>query len=299
MTSALDMPGIALRAETLIGLRSLALHHETDAALAALPGGFVTKRRGHGQEMADVREYVAGDDIRHLDRGSTARTGVLHVRSFQEERDRVTLLVADFRPAMLWGTRRALHSVAVAEALTLIGWRVIDQGGRVGLLAIGAGKPVIVSIQGRIRGMLAIIGGLVSAHEAALQLALAGERADATLEESLSPITRIAPTGAEIVIASGFDVPGSALEDRLGKIAQRRTPRLILVVDDVAENLPPGVYPIQMSDGTRRRARITDQRRITTASDIAGFSALRLDSGQDVATTAQILQAALPPEREP
>lgn len=299
MTAAVDMPGVALRPETLIGLRSLALHHEDDAVLAALPGSFVTKRRGHGQEMADVREYVAGDDIRHLDRGSTARTGVLHVRSFQEERDRVTLLVADFRPAMLWGTRRALRSVAVAEALSLIGWRVIEQGGRVGLLAIGAGEPVVVSIQGRIRGMLAIIGGLVRAHEAALHLALAGERDDPTLEDALARITRIAPAGAEIVIASGFDIPGHGLDDQLGQIAQRRTPRLISVVDDVAENLPPGVYPIRMPDGSRRRARITGQNRIVPAPEIAGFPALRLDSGQDVATTARTLQAAFPPNREP
>lgn len=299
MSAALDMPGIALRAETLIALRSLALHHEDDIVLAALPGGFVTKRRGHGQEMADVREYVAGDDIRHLDRGSTARTGVLHVRSFQEERDRVTLLFADFRPAMLWGTRRALRSVAVAESLSLIGWRVIEQGGRVGLLAIGAGEPVVVPVKGRIRGMLALIGGLVRAHEAALHLALAGERDDPTLDGALSRITRIAPVGAEIVIASGFDVPGPGLEDKLGQIAQRRVPRLISVVDDIAENLPPGIYPIRMPDGSRRRARITGQNRIAPAPKIAGFPVLRLDSGQEVATTARILQAAFPSDREP
>ncbi len=299
MSAVLDRPGIALRAEALIALRALAQHPEHDAVLAALPGGFVTKRRGHGQEMADVREYVAGDDIRHLDRGSTARTGVLHVRSFQEERDRVTLLVADFRPAMLWGTRRALRSVAVAETLALIGWRVIEQGGRVGLLAISAGDPVVVSIQGRIHGMLAVIGGLVRAHDAALQLALAGECDDPTLEDALARISRIAPTGAEIVIASGFDVPGPMLDDQLGKIAQRRTPRLISVIDDLAENLPPGVYPIRLPDGSRQRARITGAERIAPAAEIAGFAALRLDSGQDAKTTARILQAAFLPDRDP
>lgn len=299
MSAALEMPGIAVSAEALIGLRPLALHAADDKVLAALPGGFVTKRRGHGQEMADVREYVAGDDIRHLDRGSTARTGVLHVRSFQEERDRVTLLVADFRPAMLWGTRRALRSVAAAEALALIGWRVIEQGGRVGLLAIGAGEPVVVSIQGRIRGMLAVIGGLVRAHDAALQLALAGERADPPLDTALARISRVAPAGSEVVIASGFDLPGPGLADRLGQIAQRRMPRLISVVDDVSENLPPGVYPIRMPDGSRRRARITGQDRVERPSEIAGFATLRLDSGADIATTARILQAAFPPDREP
>ncbi|WP_424985409.1 DUF58 domain-containing protein [Microbulbifer sp. S227A] len=299
MTAALHIPGVALHAETLIALRPLALHPDEDGQLAALPGGFVTRRRGHGQEMADVREYVAGDDIRHLDRGSTARTGVLHVRSFQEERDRVTLLVADFRPAMLWGTRRALRSVAVAEALALIGWRVVEQGGRVGLLAIGAGAPVVVSIQGRVRGMLAVIGGLVRAHDAALQLALAGGQHDPPLDETLARIPRIAPAGSEIVIASGFDSPGPLLDDRLGQIAQRRMPRPVLVVDDVAENLPPGVYPIVLPDGSRRRVRISGRNTNAPVSQIAGFPALRLDAGQEVTATARLLHAAFPPDRAP
>ncbi|PIL21498.1 hypothetical protein P775_03965, partial [Puniceibacterium antarcticum] len=161
MNPALDVPGIALRAEALIAMRAGTGAQE--GPLSALPGGFVTKRRGHGQEVADVRAYVAGDDIRHLDRGATARTGALHVRQFQEERDRVTLLVADFRPCMLWGTRRAFRSVAAAEALAMIGWRGVAEGGRVGLFALGAGDPVVVPVRGRVRGMLGVIGGMVRA----------------------------------------------------------------------------------------------------------------------------------------
>ncbi|MEY8828467.1 DUF58 domain-containing protein [Sedimentitalea sp. XS_ASV28] len=295
----MNIPGVALHADALIALRPLALHPEAEGQLAALPGGFVTRRRGHGQEMADVREYVAGDDIRHLDRGSTARTGVLHVRSFQEERDRVTLLVADFRPAMLWGTRRALRSVAAAEALALVGWRVIEQGGRVGLLAIGSGAPVVVAIQGRVRGMLAVIGGLVRAHDAALHLALAGNRDDPPLDEAIARVTRIAPAGSEIVIASGFDSPGPSLDDRLGQIAQRRMPRPVLVTDDVTENLPPGVYPIRLPDGSRRRVRISGRKAAPRVTEIAGFPALPLDAGQQIATTARVLQAAFPPDRAP
>ena len=37
-------------------------------------------------------------------------------RTFHAERDRTVILIADFRPSMLWGTRRTLRSVAAAEA---------------------------------------------------------------------------------------------------------------------------------------------------------------------------------------
>ena len=131
MTAALQGDGISLTATKLIGLRHLIARPESYADLAALPGGYLTKRKGTGQEIADVRLYVSGDDYRHLDRGTTARTGTLHVRQFQEERDRVVLLVADFRPSMFWGISNSFLSVAAAEALCLTGWRAVNDGARV------------------------------------------------------------------------------------------------------------------------------------------------------------------------
>ena len=300
MTTPLDAPGIRVGAEHLIALRRVALSADADAPLAALPGGFVTRRRGHGQDVADMREYVAGDDIRHLDRGTTARTGTLHVRRFQEERDRVTLLIADFRPAMLWGTRRALRSVAAAEILAMIGWRVVEEGGRVGLLALGAGAPVLVPLRGRTRGMLEVIGGLVRAHEAALQLALAGETGMPPLDAGLSRTDRIAPRGAEVVIASGFDEIGAGFRDRMDALSRNRAVRLVAVEDRAARRLPKGNYPIRMPGGARRMARVAgaeyeDERRET----IVGRVVLTLDAGAAPDLTARRIAAAFPPDREP
>lgn len=295
---ALAAAGVALRAEDLIALRRLALSAEADPILAALPGGFVTRRRGHGQEVADVRDYVAGDDIRHLDRGATARRGSLHVRQFQEDRDRVTLLVADMRPAMLWGTRRAFRSVAIAEALALIGWRAVEEGGRVGLLAIGSGAPEAVPPRGRTRGMLEVIGGLVRAHAAALQRAAGGAETDPELSRSLSRIERLAPRGAEVVIASGFDTPGPDLGECLGDLARTRVPRLVRIEDGRLAALPRGRYPIRLPDGSRRV--VTGGGSATPeAGPIAGRPVLTLDAGETPEATARRIVAAFPRDREP
>lgn len=302
MTAALEAPGIALRAEALIGLRREGLGQLAPVPASALPGGFATRKRGHGQEMADVREYVEGDDVRHLDRGSTARTGTLHVRTFHEERDRATLLVADFRPSMLWGTQRAFRSVAAAEALAVIGWRAIDAGGRVGLLALTADGPLAVPVRGRARGMLGVIGGLVRAHADALALAMGdGPAGEAPLSEGIARALRLAPVGAEVVIASGFDTPGPDLPERLGQLAQRRTPRLLHVSDGATERLPPGTYPILMPDGRRRRIRVRDEgdRPGPGIRDIAGLPTLLLDAGAPVSRTAALLAASFPEDRAP
>jgi uncharacterized protein (DUF58 family) len=302
VSAALDAPGIALRSDALIALRRLAMADAAPAGLAALPGGFATRRKGHGLEVADMREYVGGDDIRHIDRGTTARTGRLHVRQFQEERDRVCLLVADFRPAMFWGLRRAFRSVAAAEALTLIGWAVAESGGRVGLLALTDTAPIVVPPRGRARGMLDVIGGMVRSHEAAL--ARMGARTpaqaapDPPLDARLARAARLSPPGAEIIIASGFDTPGPALADRLDELARRRMPRLILVTDRQVERMPPGRYPVRLSDGRRLRLRLGggghDPGTDPETRDIEGRNALVVDAGAPLAQTARRLQAAFP-----
>lgn len=293
MSDALSAEGVALTSEALIALRRVALMAASAPTLAALPGGFATRRKGHGLEVADMREYVPGDDLRHLDRGTTARTGKLHIRQFQEERDRVTLLVADFRPSMFWGLRRAFRSFAAAEILALIGWHVIESGGRVALLALTPDAPVIVPPRGRVRGMLDVVGGLVEAHRQGLTAVMAGQGDDAALDVLLSRADRLVPSGAELAIASGFDTPGPGLTDRLDALARRRAVRLLLVSDAEAGQMPRGRYPIRLADGRHIRVYLGGSEPASDDAyrDIAGRRALILNAGDSVETTARRLSA--------
>ncbi len=296
--AALQAPGVSLSSEGLIAMRRVILQADKVPVLANLPGGFATRRKGHGLEVADKRVYAPGDDIRHLDRNATARTGVLHIRQFQEERDRVTLLIADFRPSMFWGLRRAFRSVAAAEVLALIGWNVVESGGRVALLALSQTAPVIVPPRGRVRGMLDVIGGLVQAHDQALTALVAGKREDPPLDAGLSRAEKLAPSGSELVLASGFDLPGTDLPDRLNALAQRRRPRLVLVTDADAGQLPKGRYPVRLADGRRLRLALRGgPASAGLEQEIAGQPALVIDAGEDVEHIARRIAAAFPRDR--
>ncbi len=286
MTATAFAPGAVLTSEGLIALRRLAVIRDRPQAQAALPGGFATRRKGPGLEVAEIRDYVPGDDIRHLDRNGTARTGRLHVRQFQEERDRVCLLVADMRRTMFWGLRRALLSTAAAEALALVGWQIVESGGRVGLLVLTDGPALAVPPRGRARGMLDVIGGMTGAHRRALSAALAGQGDAQTLEQGLVRAERLAPTGSEILIASSFDRAGTGLADQLDALARRRFPRLILVTG--ASELPKGGYPVRLPDGRSLKLQLgTALPSGSSEASVAGHSALVLDAGASIEENAR------------
>lgn len=245
-----DAPGIHLSGETLMGLRHLARRGVTPATrtLAGLPGGIVTKKRGRGSEPDDVRLWSEGDDMRFIDRNATARTGELHVRTHHDERDRAVVLLADFRPSMLFGTRRALRSVAAAEALALLGWRIVGDGGRIGLIVAGAAEPTVIRPAGGERAMTAVTGAMAHAHARALA---ASHAADPPLGAMLTLAGSLLTSGGHLVIASALDAPGPDFDALLTVLAERLSIRLLLVSDAFERVRPPGFYPFATPDGQR------------------------------------------------
>ena len=71
---------------------------------------------GAGTELAQLRPYVPGDDVRQIDPAATARTGIPHVRQQVPERPLTTWLVLDVSPSMAFGTADRLKS-DVAEGV--------------------------------------------------------------------------------------------------------------------------------------------------------------------------------------
>ena len=246
--------------------------------VTTLPGGFVVRRRGRGLEVDDIRTYADGDDIRHIDRNTTARTGIPHVRTYRDERERTVLLVVDLRPNMLWGTRRCLRSVAACEIAAIAGWRAIGVGGRVGLVAFGAGDPLVVPARGRDRGMIAVVGGLAAAHAAALN---APNAPVPPLARALELAGRIAPRGASVLVISGFDDLGEDFDAALGALARRTRVAALLTADAFDLQPPPGIYPYARAghapDVGRVAARDTQTAEtIDWIADHAGIRLIRL-----------------------
>ncbi len=108
-----------------------------------LPGDSRAAGVGAGTELAQLRPYRAGDDVRHIDPAATARTGgVPHVRLHVPERALTTWLVLDVSPSMAFGTALRLKADVAEGAALVLGRLAIRRGGGLGVLTFGtAGAP--------------------------------------------------------------------------------------------------------------------------------------------------------------
>lgn len=237
---------ITLDPDRLLRLRVLARRSAVAHSVTSLPGGFVTRARGQGLETADLRTYADGDDPRHIDRNATARSGHMQVRTFQAERDRTTLLIADFRPSMLWGTRRTFRSIAGAEALAIAGWRAVIEGGRVGALVVSGAAPVFVTPRSRDRAMVAVIGAMARSHSAAMERAAHPEP---PLTDALDLAYRLTPRGASVVMATAFDTLGSGFVDAASALNRRARLSVLHVLDAFETDAPRTAYRYRTAAG--------------------------------------------------
>ena len=119
-----------------------ALEIEVGRRLAGMHSGdYRSSRYGDGVELAQVRPYEAGDDVRKMEWNVTARTGIPHVRVHMAERALATWLVLDTSPSMQFGTadrRKADVADGVAIATGHIATR---RGNRLGVTTFGDAAP--------------------------------------------------------------------------------------------------------------------------------------------------------------
>jgi uncharacterized protein (DUF58 family) len=160
--------------------------------------------RGRGLDFEELRNYVAGDDVRSIDWRVTARTQKPYVRVYSEERDRPTMLVVDQRINMFFGSRRSMKSVVAAEVAALAAWRVFSQGDRVGAFVFNDSTTEPVRIH-RSRATVLRMLERISYQNKLLRSDLLTPAQPGKLNQVLDQVARICHHDAVILIASDFD----------------------------------------------------------------------------------------------
>lgn len=117
-------------------------------AAGRLPGDHVGMGVGLGTELAQIRPYVEGDDVRQLDAAASARTAEPHVRVQVPERALTTWMLLDVSPSMAFGSEVRLKSDVAAGVATVVSRIGVRRGGRVGVLRWGAHEEALLPPKG-------------------------------------------------------------------------------------------------------------------------------------------------------
>jgi uncharacterized protein (DUF58 family) len=196
-----------------------------------LPGDRRAAGVGIGTELAQLRPYTVGDDVRHIDPAATARTGQPHVRVHVPERALTTWIVFDASPSMAFGTARRLKA-DVAEGVALVFGRLgVRRAGSVALVMFGAATPAMLPPRGAKPGLVALRRTLAEG------VAPDGEHDPEALAAALRRVAQLARQPGLVVMISDFrDQRG--WERPLGSLRVRHSVLAVEVLDPRESELP-------------------------------------------------------------
>jgi len=226
---------------------------------------------GRGMDYAESRVYQPGDDVRRLDWRLTARSGKLHTKLFQEEREGRLLILLDAHESMRFGTRVRLKSVQAARAAALAAWYAVRAGERVGLMSFGNGHRMLRPQAGT-RGALAVCGALADwdANDAALP----GE----PLSDVILRAVRLMHGANRVLLISDGMSCDEAARGHLLDLSHKAGIRVLVVADALELGLPPaGRYPME-HDGTRRDVALFGERQRREFQQALGAGQSRLNA---------------------
>ncbi len=205
-------------------------------------GHALSPLRGRGMEYAESRDYVAGDDARHIDWRLTARTGRAHTKLFQAERERLTLIVADTAPSLYFGTRVRFKSVQAARAGAVAAWAAARDGDRIAALRGSVREPPITPAAGA-RGALRVLDALVRWYSQPPE-------EDAGLTIALDHAQRLLRPGSRVVLLADPRSISDMPERRWPALAQHHEVVVLLLTDPLETTPPKSAVPFS-TDGHR------------------------------------------------
>jgi uncharacterized protein (DUF58 family) len=197
-----------------------------------LQGDHRTLLRGFGLDLADLREYQPGDDVRHMDWNVTARLQVPHLREFQEDREVSAWFLLDLSGSVDFGSGDVRKRMLLTEFTAVMARLLVRHGNKVGAVLYGGGErarfPVVPARSGR-RHLLHLIDRMNATPAASRGATRLGE----LLDHARAAIGR---RSVIFVLSDFISEPG--WERPLGMLARRHEVVAVRLVDPLERDLP-------------------------------------------------------------
>jgi uncharacterized protein (DUF58 family) len=245
-----DRPGPGPLPEAVLRALDAKIGRRVDGLLA---GEHRTAALGLGTELAQVRDWEPGDDVRRIDWNATARSEAVQVRVDVAERALTSWVLLDVSPSMRFGTadRRkwdVAEGVAVATAHL-----ASRRGNRIGVATFGANDSLALRPrQGRV-GLLSVLLAVRREPET--------ERVGRTsVGTAVTQLARVARQRSLAVVVSDFRGPQDWRAPLL-RLAARHAVVAVEIRDPREQELPNVGHVWLVDPETGRKAHVDTARR--------------------------------------
>ena len=215
-----------------------------------LAGSHMSRQKGRGLDLDQLRIYQPGDDIRSIDWRVTARTQKPHTRVYKEERERPVMILCDQRSPMFFGSQRSFKSVVAAQCSALIAWAALDHGDRVGAVLLCDQKETDFRPKQRVSHVLNILKTINEFnHELAQPAQIQSEKAKISLTDSLNHLKQSLKPGTTLYLISDFYDLSEQDKSTLFTLKRHNHIVALQVFDPLERTAPPsGLYAVTDGD---------------------------------------------------
>jgi uncharacterized protein (DUF58 family) len=127
-----------------------------------LQGNYRTLFWGQGLDLADIREYQIGDDVRAIDWNVTARMGTPYVRQYLEDREITAWFLVDLSPSVDFGTAQTVKRDMLINCVATLARLLTRRGNKVGAVLYDSQVERVVPAGSSKNHVLALIHELLN-----------------------------------------------------------------------------------------------------------------------------------------
>ncbi|MCK5857269.1 MAG: DUF58 domain-containing protein [Bacteroidales bacterium] len=201
-----------------------------------LGGKHASKLRGRGLDFEEVRNYVAGDDIRNIDWKVTARTQKTHSRVYSEEKEKPALIIVDQSKSMFFGSQNKTKSVVAAELAALVAFRIQKEGDRVGGFIFTDNSVDIIYPKRNRQNILRFLEKVVKRNNELHNLV--PQEYEQTLKQMLIKIQNIVSHDFLIVIISDFQLYSPDIMKFMSRLSLHNDVIIAKIYDPLEQEIP-------------------------------------------------------------
>jgi uncharacterized protein (DUF58 family) len=195
-----------------------------------MQGDYRSLFRGSGIDLANLREYQEGDDVRYIDWNVSARLPALHVREYQEDRELTAWFLLDLSPSVDFASDAVSKRMVLTEFVAVMARMLTGKGNDCGALLFSAGVDCVVPPRGGRRQVLHLLDLLASRR----RLATAPPTdLGAVLRRAANIIRR----RSVLFVVSDF-ISKAGWESPLGALARRHDVVAIRLIDPAETRIP-------------------------------------------------------------